>query len=255
MPAKATANRLGDFIMTQIALNLEGLPATSKIVRVALTHDLEEAQHILESVQLTVRQPLHVVQCVLELAQQQLVLTVAVRVPFGCAVNETNVEAVDPRATVPEAGHRSPLTVADLVPHMERALQDYHSKAKLACNPLAKMLPPELMDDDGGRCAHPGVALRRVLDSLIDAESGLAATELPPRSQWRLEHYVHLRYRQEIQHKELASWLGYSERHLQRLRREQTRDLAELLLEDLRSLAPYQGEPVRPNPTLAFYQG
>jgi len=55
------------------------------------------------------------------------------------------------------------------------------------------------------------------------------------RHKWQPEHYLHLRYRLRCSHKDLAAWMDYTERHLQRKRKELIRDAATLLWQQART--------------------
>ena len=119
----------------------------------------------------------------------------------------------------------------DLVKHVEQALQDYHQATKLTRNPIVRYLDldPFRQPGDNSMIAD-GLALRRALDQGIDAISGRDTETNPPPSQWRLQDYLHLRYREDVSHKDIAQRMGYSCRHLLRLRKELLLELTEVLL-------------------------
>lgn len=123
--------------------------------------------------------------------------------------------------------------------HVEQALSDYHFSSRLAENPLIRMLNLDLDGFPKGKGIHtPGRVLRRLLDQTIDVISGVSpATTLSP-ADWRLKHYLHLRYREKIEQKELASGLGYTKRHLLYLHRELVMEAAELMVDQCDKAIP-----------------
>ena len=119
----------------------------------------------------------------------------------------------------------------EIVVYVDQALRDFHSTARLAKNPLTQFVNLDAYQVPGNRAIQvPGIALQQFLDQVITAISGVSAEEKLARSKWRLEHYLHLRYRAGIQHQDLASQLGYGERHLLRLRRELVLEVADLII-------------------------
>lgn len=114
---------------------------------------------------------------------------------------------------------------------VERALCHLHNPAQLAKNPLVQLLDLEQWTPPvEGHLHSPGRALKQLLNEVVTTISGVDAGQKLTPSQWRLDHYLHLRYRVGIQHKDLAARLGYTERHLSRLRREHLLEAAELIL-------------------------
>lgn len=121
--------------------------------------------------------------------------------------------------------------------HLEQAFNTYHNLGTLALSPLAKLLITECdnqHDDSDVSLAKPqklGLALRDLLDEVIDTIMYMPSNATASEQKWRLEDYLHLHYRENISHKELAKALGYSEHHLTRLRDELMIEASEIVLE------------------------
>lgn len=125
------------------------------------------------------------------------------------------------------------ITPADIYSDLEQALKDYHSLPRLGQNPLVPLLQTDLTNFTREEPINPGgLALRHLLDTLIVSVCGVETGAMISRGEWSAEHYLHLRYRQRIAHKDLADPLGFSERHLQRHRQQQIQRAAALLCAD-----------------------
>lgn len=112
---------------------------------------------------------------------------------------------------------------------VNQALLNYHKLHRLTDSPLSQFL--QIPHGNAGTTSPSGYSVRYLLDQAIDHISGVAAGEyLKPRT-WHMEHYLHLRYRQKVQHKEIAGWLGYTERHLHRLRQELVQEVAQYIIQ------------------------
>jgi hypothetical protein len=131
--------------------------------------------------------------------------------------------------------YQAPLTnpnqPADIKKYVERALKDYHRLPRLARNPLTEMLDLRRCWRPEDSLFHEGLALRGMLDQVIDAMIGGDKSSAWGRREYRLEHYLDLRYRKGKAHKKIAeTHLLYSQRHLHRKRDELILDVATLLL-------------------------
>ncbi|MEM7128641.1 MAG: hypothetical protein AAF702_20070 [Chloroflexota bacterium] len=112
---------------------------------------------------------------------------------------------------------------------LKQAFKDYHSLARLDENPLVQLVQTDVELYNEHKCSHPsGLALRHLLDTLILQISGVSTCATVPPSNWRLEHYLHLRYHQKVKHAEIAKSVLFSERQLYRHRDKQIWAAAEL---------------------------
>ena len=128
--------------------------------------------------------------------------------------------------------HNKPRKPANMLEHVEKALKDYHRVPRLARNPLTEILDLRNYQHHSDHASQAnGLALRRALDQTIDTVTGPNKPKMGTshRHKWQPEHYLHLRYREGQSHKDLAAWMDYTERHLQRKRKELIRDAATLL--------------------------
>lgn len=126
---------------------------------------------------------------------------------------------------------KSCLSSVSIKGHVKRALKDYHSLNRLSKNPLTKLLNLDSyqLPNDNPLTAS-GIALRRLLDQVLDAISGLQSGERISLEKVRLEYYLALRYREGISHSDLSIYIGYADRHLQRLHNELITEAAELMI-------------------------
>ncbi|MCP4165615.1 MAG: hypothetical protein GY759_06945, partial [Chloroflexi bacterium] len=109
-------------------------------------------------------------------------------------------------------------------------------------NELAQVLDLLAFQQPGGNePMRNGLALRRVLDQGIDAIVGPDVRGWQGMGKWRLENYLHLRYREKRQHRDIAIQMGYTERHLQRLKQELLLEVSEILLALTHGPEPAQG--------------
>lgn len=123
--------------------------------------------------------------------------------------------------------------------HIEEALNAYHDLHNLSSSPLASLLSLEDVGWSGNE-AEPessteisGSALHNLLDTVIDSITLMPRYSVVAEQTWRLEDYLHLRYRERIPHATIAQSLGYSELHMARLRDELMAEAAELILEKI----------------------
>ncbi|MGB0384359.1 MAG: hypothetical protein ACPGWR_06000 [Ardenticatenaceae bacterium] len=134
--------------------------------------------------------------------------------------------------------HVKPRKPPNIEKDVEKALKDYHRVPRLAGNPLTQILDLRAYQRDSDHATQAnGLALRRALDQTIDAVTGPNKPKMGAshRHKWQPEHYLHLRYREGQSHKDLAAWMDYTERHLQRKRKELIRDAATLLWQQARN--------------------
>jgi CheY-like chemotaxis protein len=96
----------------------------------------------------------------------------------------------------------------DLVVHLHRALGDLYDPDRLARSGLLAIL-------DIGRSPDPGPALRRILLDAIEALKPDASVPLQANP-WRVYHILRRRYVEQIQQREIAQSLAFSERQLRR---------------------------------------
>ncbi|MEM7134308.1 MAG: hypothetical protein AAF702_49010 [Chloroflexota bacterium] len=153
----------------------------------------------------------------------------------GCAehaqTSEDSVSSSTSSIRVGTAEREQLMTPEEIMVYVEQALQDFHSTARLSKNPLVELIDLTTYRSQRETLSqNRGAALKQLLEQIITAISGISSDEKLSRSQWRLEHYLHLRYREGILHKDLASHLGYTDRHLLRLRRELILEAAELII-------------------------
>jgi len=123
----------------------------------------------------------------------------------------------------------------EISPYVEQAFKSYHDLDELSDNPLASQFVTNAYykpGEDGSNSL--GIALRRLLDQIIDDISRIPQMSTHPEGEWRIEQYLHLFYREEIPHNELARQMGYSEYHLRNLRAELIYEAAEMILERVR---------------------
>jgi len=114
---------------------------------------------------------------------------------------------------------------------LEDALKNYYFISRLARNPLVYRLElDEYRHPEDQPHVADGMALRRALDQAIDIVANDDVKRDDGAHRWRLECYFHLRYREERLHKDIAIRLGYSSRHLHRLRKELLRELTRVML-------------------------
>jgi hypothetical protein len=71
--------------------------------------------------------------------------------------------------------------------------------------------------------------LRHALDEAIDAIEGLPANTDIRAGSMRAERYLSHRYRERLRHNQIAHEIGWSERNLDRLRRELVERVAGIL--------------------------
>ncbi len=114
--------------------------------------------------------------------------------------------------------------------YAEQALQDYHSIFCLNKNSLITLLNLQDRQQENNKPCTAGLTLHSLLDRTIDMIAGALPTDQLPLEQWRLNRYLHLRYRQNISLSDLASCLGYTEHHLLQLHQEFVLEAAEVLL-------------------------
>lgn len=117
-------------------------------------------------------------------------------------------------------------------PYVEQAFKSYHDLDELSGNPLSRQFTRDVYYKPGEDASNSlGIALRRLLDQIIDDISRIPQVSTHPKSEWRIEQYLHLFYREEIPHNELARQMGYSEYHLSNLRMELIYEAAEMIVE------------------------
>ncbi len=134
--------------------------------------------------------------------------------------------------------HSKPRKPANILQHVEKALKDYHRVPRLVRNPLTEILDLQEYQRDSDHASQVnGLALRRALDQTIDTVTGPNKPKMGAshRHKWQPEHYLHLRYREGQSHKDLAAWMDYTERHLQRKRKELIQDATTLLWQQVKS--------------------
>lgn len=118
-----------------------------------------------------------------------------------------------------------PPTLGDI----EQALEDFYDVHALQNNPLSRALYlSRHRRANEPKALAAGYALQRALNEALDHFTGPAPRTIHDKG-LRLQHYLHFRYREELQHNELADALDYDERHLRRLRAKLIRDFAQVL--------------------------
>jgi|GEM_PF-3076901 hypothetical protein len=125
-----------------------------------------------------------------------------------------------------QTGRRTP--PEQILKFIEDALKDYNFIPRLQTNPLARLidLRPYRREDDPPDFAK-GWALRHALDAAINAIEGSAPQPNP--GSLRVERYLSHRYRARLKHYQIAMKTGWSERNLDRLRRELLERMAGIL--------------------------
>jgi hypothetical protein len=125
-----------------------------------------------------------------------------------------------------ETGVRTP--PEQILKFIEDALKDYNFIPRLHTNPLTQLidLRPFRRDVDPPDFGK-GWALRHALDEAIDAIEGSAPQHNP--GSLRVERYLSHRYRTRLKHYQIAMKTGWSERNLDRLRRELLERMAGIL--------------------------
>lgn len=118
----------------------------------------------------------------------------------------------------------------EIFEYVEQALSDYPFLPRLAHNPLTHLLNLSAFRANlSNGAAGDGWALRRALDAAIDAIVGDDMAHVG-NGRVRTERYLHWRWRERLTVTEIAGRLNYSDRQLQRLRDDLTRQVSEMLL-------------------------
>ncbi|MBV7336263.1 hypothetical protein KFU94_50130 [Chloroflexi bacterium TSY] len=222
----------------EITLNLAETTTAGERASLVKAQNQQEAKELLQEMEASVAKTKNLFLMNIDLADDhhvQLLLTV------DCPPHDSSEEKQcanrRPSSQIPRTiGVRTvctsqPLSPDEIYAYVEQALRDFHFVARLAKNPLVEMLdltPFRLPEDNAFQVQ--GLALQRLIDQVITAITNVPSNVELARHNWRLEHYLHLRYRQEIKHRDLASWMGYTDRHLLRLRRELVMEAAELMI-------------------------
>jgi hypothetical protein len=131
-----------------------------------------------------------------------------------------------PKPTVPPA-----CPFAQVCDFITQALGDLHYLPRLCDSPLTKILDlQKFRHAEDNPLVADGLALRRALNEAIEVIAGPSKRTGEPSGIIHLERYLHLRYRDQLQHQQVAAQLNCSERHLRRLRKDLIRKVAEFLL-------------------------
>ncbi|MBI5650385.1 MAG: hypothetical protein HZC40_08070 [Chloroflexi bacterium] len=119
---------------------------------------------------------------------------------------------------------------AQILECIEDALKDYHYIPRLQTNPLTQLLDLRKYhrQNDPPHFSY-GWALRHALDDAIAIIEGSVTLGEPNTGTLRVERYLSHRYRERIKHFRIAMETGWSERQLDRLRRELLGRIAEIL--------------------------
>ncbi|MEM7129086.1 MAG: hypothetical protein AAF702_22330 [Chloroflexota bacterium] len=122
-------------------------------------------------------------------------------------------------------------SVKEIYADLEQAIKDYGLTTQLAANPLVEQLIINTDQANGKEDSYAGgAALQQLLDHAIDTICQLPVDAMLPQDAWLAQHYLHLRYRKKIQHKEIAKILDFSERQLYRHRKEQIESVARVCI-------------------------
>lgn len=122
------------------------------------------------------------------------------------------------------------LSTEQILKYVEDALKDLIFIPRLEQNPLTSLidLRPFQYDDDPPHYIK-GRALQRALDEAISAIEGSASQTTNDSEVLRAERYLSLRYRERMKHYQIAQKTGWSDRNLERLRRELLERVASFL--------------------------